>query len=104
MPGAGGGRAGTVRHPAGTLDRVTDRAVRVRFAPSPTGYFHVGGARTALYNWLFARQHDGTFVLRIEDTDTERNRPEWTDGIQRSRMAWWSSCACLLYTSPSPRD
>jgi len=54
---------------------------RVRFAPSPTGYFHVGGARTALYNWLFARQHGGTFVLRIEDTDRERSDPAWTDGI-----------------------
>jgi glutamyl-tRNA synthetase len=54
---------------------------RVRFAPSPTGYFHVGSARSALFNWLFARRHDGTFVLRIEDTDEERNRSEWTDGI-----------------------
>jgi len=43
--------------------------VRVRFAPSPTGYLHVGGARTALFNWLYARRHGGTFVLRIEDTD-----------------------------------
>ena len=86
MPG-GGRRAGTRRHPAGTLDRVTDRPVRVRFAPSPTGYFHVGGARTALYNWLFARQHEGTFVLRIEDTDAERNRPEWTEGIL-SALRW----------------
>src|ERR1700680_713230 len=59
--------------------------VRVRFAPSPTGYLHVGGARTALFNWLFARQHHGTFVLRIEDTDTERNREEWIAGIQRAR-------------------
>ena len=42
---------------------------RVRFAPSPTGYFHVGSARSALFNWFFARQHGGTFVLRIEDTD-----------------------------------
>ncbi len=50
--------------------------VRVRFAPSPTGYLHIGGARTALYNWLFARQHGGTFVLRIEDTDRERSTPE----------------------------
>jgi len=58
-----------------------DRPVRVRIAPSPTGYFHVGGARTALYNWAFARQHDGVFVLRIEDTDAERNREEWVDGI-----------------------
>ncbi len=60
---------------------------RVRFAPSPTGYFHVGGARTALFNWLYARQHAGTFVLRIEDTDTERNRDEWTAGIERA-MRW----------------
>ena len=54
---------------------------RVRFAPSPTGYFHVGSARTSLFNWLFARQSGGTFVLRIEDTDTERNRDEWLQGI-----------------------
>jgi glutamyl-tRNA synthetase len=60
---------------------------RVRFAPSPTGYFHVGGARTALFNWLYARRHRGTFVLRIEDTDTERNRDEWVGGIQRA-MQW----------------
>ncbi|NNE10048.1 MAG: glutamate--tRNA ligase, partial [Gemmatimonadetes bacterium] len=50
--------------------------VRVRFAPSPTGYFHVGGARTALFNWIYARQHDGVFVLRIEDTDRERSTEE----------------------------
>ena len=54
---------------------------RARFAPSPTGYFHVGSARAALFNWFFVRQHGGTFVLRIEDTDEARNRPEWTDGI-----------------------
>ena len=51
--------------------------VRVRFAPSPTGYLHVGGARTAIFNWLFARHYEGTFVLRIEDTDVERNRAEY---------------------------
>jgi glutamyl-tRNA synthetase len=55
--------------------------VRARFAPSPTGFFHVGSARAALFNWLFVRQHRGTFILRIEDTDEARNRPEWTDGI-----------------------
>ena len=56
---------------------MTDRPVRVRFAPSPTGFFHVGGARTALYNWLFARAHDqGRFILRIEDTDRTRYQPE----------------------------
>lgn len=54
---------------------------RVRFAPSPTGYLHVGGARTALFNWLFARREGGTMLLRIEDTDVERNRPELVDGI-----------------------
>ena len=54
---------------------------RARFAPSPTGYFHVGSARAALFNWLFVRQHGGTFILRIEDTDEARNRPLWTDGI-----------------------
>ncbi len=55
--------------------------VRVRFAPSPTGYLHVGGARTALFNWLFARHHGGTFVLRIEDTDKARNTPEAMQAI-----------------------
>src|SRR5215475_3270726 len=55
--------------------------VRVRFAPSPTGYLHVGGARTALFNWLFARKNKGTYVLRIEDTDAERNKPELVTGI-----------------------
>src|SRR5260370_8870683 len=55
--------------------------VRVRFAPSPTGYLHVGGARTALFNWLFARHHGGAMILRIEDTDAERNKPELVQGI-----------------------
>jgi glutamyl-tRNA synthetase len=55
--------------------------VRVRFAPSPTGFLHVGGARTALFNWLFARRHGGVFVLRIEDTDVERSSGEMVDGI-----------------------
>jgi glutamyl-tRNA synthetase len=54
---------------------------RVRFAPSPTGYLHVGGARTALFNWLFAQHSGGTLLLRIEDTDVERNRPDLVDGI-----------------------
>jgi len=56
-------------------------SVRVRFAPSPTGYLHIGGARTALFNWLYARRHGGTFVLRIEDTDTERSSWEMVSGI-----------------------
>ncbi len=54
---------------------------RVRFAPSPTGYLHVGGARTALFNWLFARQTGGTFILRIEDTDFERSSEDMVQGI-----------------------
>lgn len=59
----------------------TAGAPRVRFAPSPTGILHVGGGRTALWNWLFTRRTGGTFVLRIEDTDSERNREEWVEGI-----------------------
>src|SRR5260370_24436918 len=50
--------------------------VRTRFAPSPTGYLHIGGVRTALFNWLFARKHGGQFILRIDDTDAERNVAE----------------------------
>ena len=61
--------------------------VRVRFAPSPTGYLHVGGARTALFNWLFARQQRGTMILRVEDTDAERNKPELVQGIIDG-LAW----------------
>jgi glutamyl-tRNA synthetase len=56
-------------------------SVRVRFAPSPTGMFHIGSARTALFNWLYARHTSGTFVLRIEDTDAARNKPEFTEVI-----------------------
>ncbi len=55
--------------------------IRVRFPPSPTGYLHVGGARTALFNWLFARHHGGALVLRIEDTDRDRSKPEHTEAI-----------------------
>ncbi|MEN9803511.1 MAG: hypothetical protein RIS41_358 [Actinomycetota bacterium] len=65
----------------------TSGAPRYRFAPSPTGFFHVGGARTALYNWALAKNEGGTFVLRIEDTDEARNRPEWTEGIIDA-LAW----------------
>ena len=60
---------------------------RVRFAPSPTGYLHVGGARTALFNWLFARHFGGTLVLRVEDTDLERSTPEMVEGILQG-MQW----------------
>jgi glutamyl-tRNA synthetase len=61
--------------------------LRVRFAPSPTGYLHVGGSRTALYNWLFARHHRGTFILRIEDTDLGRSTEESAGAILQS-MQW----------------
>ena len=50
--------------------------VRTRFAPSPTGYLHIGGVRTALFNWLYARRHGGQFILRIDDTDQQRNVQE----------------------------
>jgi glutamyl-tRNA synthetase len=66
--------------------------IRVRFAPSPTGYLHIGGARTALFNWLFARHHGGKFVLRIEDTDRTRNTEEATaaiyEGLQWLGLDW----------------
>jgi hypothetical protein len=61
--------------------------VRTRFAPSPTGYLHVGGARTALYSWAYARKHGGTFILRIEDTDIERSTQASIDAILDG-MAW----------------
>lgn len=61
--------------------------VRVRIAPSPTGNLHIGTARTAVFNWLFARHHGGQFILRVEDTDTERSRSEFTDNITRG-LQW----------------
>src|SRR5665647_1566195 len=103
-------------------------SVRVRMAPSPTGFLHIGGVRTFLFNWLFARHHGGEFRLRIENTDTSREVAEAVDQIQDS-LRWlgldWDgqltfqldrlddcravaqrlvSEGCLLYTSPSPRD
>ena len=64
----------------------------VRFAPSPTGYLHIGGARTALFNWLYAKGRSGKFLLRIEDTDRERNNPEAVaailDGLTWLELAW----------------
>ncbi|MEK7269768.1 MAG: glutamate--tRNA ligase family protein, partial [Planctomycetota bacterium] len=88
-------------------------SVRVRFAPSPTGLLHVGGVRTAIYNWLFARRHGGAFILRIDDTDVERNRDEavkvileglrwcglrWDEGpiYQSSRMERYKAAADRL--------
>src|ERR1041385_8752632 len=61
--------------------------VRVRFAPSPTGFLHIGGARTALFNWMYAKAQDGQFILRIEDTDLVRSKKEYLDEILMS-MEW----------------
>lgn len=66
---------------------MTTSTVRTRFAPSPTGFLHLGGARTALFSWAFARHHKGTFVLRIEDTDLERSTPEAVQAIIDG-MSW----------------
>ena len=66
-------------------------APRLRFAPSPTGYLHIGGARTALFNWLYARRHGGVFILRVEDTDPERSTAEVTgilDGLRWLGIDW----------------
>ena len=89
--------------------------VRVRFAPSPTGYLHIGGVRTALFNWLFARHEKGVFILRIEDTDRERSTPgaiqaildglkwvglDWDEGplYQTARLALYKEHAEQLMT------
>ncbi|MCR2746543.1 glutamate--tRNA ligase [Limnobacter parvus] len=69
-----------------STDRQT-QTIRTRFAPSPTGYLHLGGARTALYSWAFARHHKGQFILRVEDTDVERSTPEAVQAIMDG-MAW----------------
>lgn len=63
------------------------KAIRTRFAPSPTGHLHIGSVRTALYAWLFAKKNQGEFILRIEDTDLERSKPEYTQGILDS-LRW----------------
>ena len=66
---------------------MTDKPIRVRIAPSPTGYFHVGSARTALFNWLFARGRDGMFIVRVEDTDRSRYNPEAVADLAES-LRW----------------
>lgn len=77
-----------INHPISTCELYADsficfylQEVRVRFAPSPTGSLHLGGLRTALYNYLFAKKHNGTFILRIEDTDQHRLVPEAYDTV-----------------------
>ncbi len=89
---------------------------RTRFAPSPTGFLHIGGARTALFNWLLAKRHGGVFVLRIEDTDAERSRRDAIDQIldglrwlgldadegpffQMQRLDHFYRAVCRLYSS-----
>ena len=64
-----------------------NQEIRVRYAPSPTGRLHVGGVRTALFNWLFARKNGGVFALRIEDTDLERSTEESVEQLERS-LRW----------------
>ena len=66
---------------------MTTAMIRTRFAPSPTGYLHIGGARTALFSWAYARRHGGKFILRIEDTDLERSTAQSTQAILDG-MAW----------------
>ncbi len=63
------------------MSAAENTCVRVRFAPSPTGFLHIGGARTAIFNWLFAQKYNGKFLLRIEDTDAERSGQEMVDAI-----------------------
>jgi len=83
-------------------------ALRYRFAPSPTGFFHVGGARTALFNWALARQSGGTFVLRIEDTDQARNREDSLktikDGLAWCGLSWDEVAAWMERWRASPAD
>src|SRR5918996_5785779 len=80
-----------IGHSAVHLSLVTN-TVRVRFAPSPTGYLHIGGARTALFNWLYAKHTGGAFLLRIEDTDRERSTEPAIrailDGLQWLELDW----------------
>lgn len=82
--------------------------VRVRFAPSPTGYLHIGGARTALFNWLYARHTGGTFVLRIEDTDAARNTQEAVDvilnGLRWLGLSWDEGPLTAAATGPCKGD
>ena len=82
--------------------------VRVRFAPSPTGFLHIGGARTALFNWLYARHTGGTFILRIEDTDVARNTQEAVevilDGLRWLGLIWDEGPVTGDATGPSKGD
>src|SRR5205823_10050449 len=78
--GRGGGGGAVLRSGEVTM-------IRVRFAPSPTGHLHVGGARTAIFNWLFAKHHGGTFIIRVEDTDQARSTLE-SEGMVLDDLRW----------------
>jgi glutamyl-tRNA synthetase len=78
---------GRIRHTFYSPALFRKMTKRTRFAPSPTGYLHVGGARTALFSWLHARKHGGAFILRIEDTDLERSTAESVNAILEG-MTW----------------
>jgi glutamyl-tRNA synthetase len=90
------------------LDHPMTKVV-TRFAPSPTGYLHIGGARTALFNWLFSRHHGGTFLLRIEDTDRERSTEDAVQKIfhgpevARDRLGWRTGDAVLAHADRHAR-
>eukprot|EP00069_Balaena_mysticetus_P011705 bmy_21414T0 len=92
-------------HPLGrreaSLDTHAGAAVRVRFAPSPTGFLHLGGLRTALYNYIFAKKHRGSFILRLEDTDQTRLVPGAAENIED--MLEWAGEAGREREAPSPR-
>ena len=79
---------------------MSEKRVRVRFAPSPTGALHIGGVRTALYNYLFAKQHGGDMLLRIEDTDSQRFVPGAEERSEERRVG--KECASTWYTRWSP--
>ena len=78
--------------------------VVTRFAPSPTGFLHMGGVRTALFSYLYAKKHDGIFALRIEDTDAARNKPEWTTGLIED-LAWLGlhHDVCVIQSERAPK-
>ena len=94
--------------------------MKCRFAPSPTGLLHVGNARSAVLNWAYAKKNNGSFILRIDDTDQARSSKDYENKIkenlswlgldwnktfnQSERNSLYNLNICLLYTSPSPRD
>src|ERR1700685_130851 len=89
LTGGRASRGGRSRTTSASKERATSTRMttRVRFAPSPTGFLHIGGVRAALFNWLYARQKGGQFLLRIEDTDLERSEERFTQDILAS-MKW----------------